>query len=136
MIYLDTSALVKLLVEEKETPSLLNWLASRKGEASISSDLSRVELMRTVLRAGESGLAEQAQYVLDSLDLLPLSEPVIELAETVGSPGLRSLDALHLAAALQVESELTAFVTYDHRLQEACREVGLSVAAPGATTSP
>ncbi|MDF0528659.1 type II toxin-antitoxin system VapC family toxin [Tsukamurella sp. 8F] len=136
MIYLDTSALIKLLVEEEETRSLLSWLAGRKGEASISSDLSRVEVMRTVLRAGESGLVEQARYVLDSLDILPLSEPVIALAETVGSPSLRSLDALHLAAALQVESEVTAFVTYDHRLQEACRDVGLPVAAPGATTGP
>jgi predicted nucleic acid-binding protein len=65
------------------------------------------------------------------LDILPLTEAVITLAETIGPATLRSLDAIHLAAAAQIRRELTAFVTYDHRLLDGCRDVGLATASPG-----
>lgn len=66
--------------------------------------------MRVVARHGEPGQAERARYLLDGLDILPLAKPVIALAETIGPPTLRSLDAIHLAAAAQIKRELTAFV--------------------------
>ncbi|GAA4386007.1 type II toxin-antitoxin system VapC family toxin [Tsukamurella soli] len=131
MIYLDTSAMVKLLVAEEETADLRAWLDDRTDDQPIGSDLCRVEIMRVALRHGGSGLTEQARFLLDGFDMIPLTESVITLAETIGPPTLRSLDAIHLAAAKQVESELTAFVTYDHRLRAACDEVGLYVASPG-----
>lgn len=133
MIYIDTSALTKLLIAERETPELQAWLATQsdRGEFAATSALGRVELMRVVARYGEPGQSERARYLLDGLDILPLTEPVIALAETVGPPTLRSLDAIHLASAAQIEQELTAFVTYDHRLLEGCREVGLATASPG-----
>lgn len=80
----------------------------------------------------EFGKANRARYLLDGLDILPLTEPVIGLAETIGPATLRSLDAIHLAAAAQIKRELTAFVTYDHRLLSGCREVGFVTASPGA----
>jgi predicted nucleic acid-binding protein len=133
VIYIDTSALTKLLIAERETPELQAWLATQcdQGEFAATSALGRVELMRVVARYGEPGQSERARYLLDGLDILPLTEPVIALAETVGPPTLRSLDAIHLASAAQIEQELTAFVTYDHRLLEGCREVGLATASPG-----
>ncbi|WP_343602017.1 type II toxin-antitoxin system VapC family toxin [Mycobacterium sp.] len=135
MIYLDTSALTKLLVAEPETPALQTWLHAQhgQGEYAVTSAIGRVELMRVVARYGEPGQAERARYLLGGLDILPLSEPVIALAETIGPATLRTLDALHLAAAAQIEQELTAFVTYDRRLVDGCREVGLATASPGAT---
>jgi predicted nucleic acid-binding protein len=134
VIYMDTSALTKLLIAEPETPELRAWLAvqSGQGEYAATSTLGRVELMRVVARFGEPGQSERARYLLDGLDILPLTEPVIALAETIGPPSLRTLDAIHLAAAAQIEQELTAVVTYDHRLLDGCREVGLTTASPGA----
>jgi predicted nucleic acid-binding protein len=133
---MDTSALTKLLIAEAETPDLQAWLAvqSEQGEYAATSALGRVELMRVVARYGDPGQSERARYLLDGLDILPLTEPVIALAETIGPPSLRSLDAIHLAAAAQMERELSAFVTYDHRLLDACREIGLAAASPGLTS--
>jgi uncharacterized protein len=130
---MDTSALTKLLITEPETPKLRTWLTtqSSQGEHAATSALGRVELMRVVARYGEPGQAERARYLLDGLDTLPLSEQVIASAETIGPATLRSLDAIHLAAAAQIKQELTAFVTYDHRLLDGCREVGLATASPG-----
>ncbi|EUA17425.1 type II toxin-antitoxin system VapC family toxin [Mycobacterium xenopi] len=135
MIYIDTSALTKLLIAEHKTPELRTWLTTQndQGEFAATSALSRVELMRVVARYGEPGQAERARYLLDGLDILPITEPVITLAETIGPATLRSLDALHLAAAAQINRELTAFVTYDHRLRDGCREVGFTTASPGCS---
>ena len=135
MIYLDTSALAKLLVDEAETSELRSWLItqSRDGEHAVTSALSRVELLRAVARQQEPGLADRARYLLDGLDILPLTDAVIALAESIGPARLRSLDAIHLASASQVGPQLSSFVTYDHRLTEGCRDVGFDAQSPGAT---
>lgn len=135
MIYMDTSALTKLLIAEPETAELRVWLTDRidHGESPATSALGRVELMRTVARYGEAGQSDRARYLLDGLDVLPLTEPVMTLAETIGPATLRSVDAIHLAAAAHFKQELTAFVTYDHRLLDGCRDIGLVTASPGAT---
>jgi len=133
MIYMDTSALTKLLIAEPETPELRNWLTSQidQGESAATSALGRVELMRTVARYGDISQADRARYLLDGLDILPLTEPMMSLAESIGPATLRSLDAIHLAAAAYFDQELTAFVTYDHRLLNGCRDIGLTTASPG-----
>ncbi len=133
MIYMDTSALTKLLIAEPETPELRNWLTSQidQGDGAATSALGRVELMRTVARYGDISQADRARYLLDGLDILPLTEPLMSLAESIGPATLRSLDAIHLAAAAYFDQELTAFVTYDHRLLNGCRDIGLTTASPG-----
>jgi len=133
MIYMDTSALTKLLIAEPQTPELRTWLTAQidAGDSAATSSLGRVELMRTVARYGDTGQADRARYLLDGLDILPLTEPMMTLAESIGPPSLRSLDAIHLAAAAYFKQELTAFVTYDHRLLNGCREIGLTTASPG-----
>lgn len=133
MIYMDTSALTKLLIAEPQTPELRTWLTAQidAGDSAATSSLGRVELMRTVARYGEAGQADRARNLLDGLDILPLTEPMMALAESIGPPSLRSLDAIHLAAAAYFEQELTAFVTYDHRLLNGCRDIGLTTASPG-----
>ena len=134
MIYLDTSALTKLLVAEAETPALRAWLTEQQdaGEFAASSWLGRVELMRVVARVSDPALISQARYLTDGLDIIPLTESIISVAEVIGPASLRSLDAIHLAAAASIESVLTAFVTYNHRLRDGCRAVGLPVVSPGA----
>ncbi len=134
MIYLDTSALTKLLVAEAETTDLQSWLIAQtdQGEYTVTSALGRVELMRAVARQEEPGLPERARYLLDGLDILPITDAVIALAESIGPATLRSLDAIHLASASQIRHELTSFVTYDHRLLAGCRDVGFDTQSPGA----
>lgn len=85
--------------------------------------------MRTVARYGETGQSDRARYLLD---VLPLTEPVMMFAESVGPATLRSLGAIHLAAAAHLKQELTVFVSYDHRLSDGCRDIGLATASPGA----
>lgn len=135
MIYLDTSALTKLLIDEPETSELRAWLNQQiaSGEYLATSVIGRVELMRVVTRYGEPGQVERARYLLEGIDTLTLTDSVIALAETIGPATLRTLDALHLAAAAGINQDLTAFVTYDRRLLNGCHEVGLMTASPGDT---
>ena len=130
MIYLDTSAMAKLIVEEAESSALIDWIEARSDEPFVTSALSRVELMRTASRDGTPGMVERALHLLDGFDVLPITDQVIAFAETIGPTTLRSLDAIHLSSAAQIRSELTAFVAYDVRLLEGCRSIGLPTKAP------
>ena len=126
--YLDTSALVKLVVAEAGSNELREWI-SQTDSTLVSSDLARTELMRAVRRVAP-GLAVQARAVLDSLTLLRLPTEVFEAAGRLDPAIVRSLDALHLAAALRLGDDLAGLVTYDDRLAEAARGQGVRVVAP------
>ena len=128
MFYLDTSAAVKLVVVERGTKALQRWVASRDGQI-VSSDLLRTELLRAARRAAPQQVV-RARAVLDSLILVTLSTAVFERAATLEPDLLRSLDSLHLAAALEIGYELEGIVTYDRRLAEGARALGITVVAP------
>jgi predicted nucleic acid-binding protein len=130
VIYLDSSALMKLVRREAETDALREWLSLRSEQPVVSSELGRVEVLRAARRAGDSFLAE-ARTVVGDLDLIPLDRAVQDVACDIGDPLLRTLDALHLASALLLGDALTAFIAYDHRLAVGARAAGLVVAAPG-----
>jgi uncharacterized protein len=130
VIYLDSSAVLKLVRAEDETPALRDWLVARPDEPLVTSELGRVEVLRAALRSGEH-VASTARLALGDLDLVPLDRAVQDLASTIGGPVLRTLDALHLASAVLLRDHLTAFVAYDHRLADAARTEGLVVEAPG-----
>ncbi len=137
MIYLDTSALAKLFTDEVETQDLRIWLQHHKakGDHVVTSDLTRVELMRAAARSADFGDIDRARRLLATIDTIPLSEKIIATAEVIGPPQLRSLDAIHLAAATQIRHQLTAVVAYDHRLLAACLSEGLPVQSPGENGS-
>jgi len=126
--YVDTSALVKLVVAERETAALSAW--ARAAEAPlVSSDLARAELVRAVRRAAPDAVI-QARAVLDSLTLLSLSTATVESAGQLDPTLLRTLDALHLASALSLGDDLDAVITYDDRLAAAASAYGVTVNAP------
>lgn len=129
MIYLDTSALVKLVFEENESAALSEWVNERADEPKISSDLSTIELLRTCWRVDEDAVGN-AQLLLGGIDRLPMDRFIVERSSAVMPRQLRSLDAIHLASALSVKASLTAFVAYDTRLCLAAREAGITVASP------
>jgi len=126
--YVDTSALVKLVVAEAQTTALQTWITTTTTQL-VSSDLARTELLRAV-RRGASDQVVQARAVLDSLSLLTVSTTVFESAGHLNPAVLRTLDALHLASALSLGDDLEGLVTYDERLAEAARSHGIAVVAP------
>jgi len=128
VFYLDTSAAVKLVVVEKGSAALRRWLVARD-ERIVSSDLLRTELLRATRRAAPEQMV-QARSVLESLILVKLSTAVCERAAMLEPGLLRSLDALHLAAALEIGDELEAVVTYDRRMAEGAQALGIGVVAP------
>jgi uncharacterized protein len=130
LIYLDSSALLKLVRLEDETAALRSWLDLRPEEPVVCSELGRVEVLRVARRLGERVLAE-ARAVVADLDLVPLDRGVQDVACEIGGPLLRTLDALHLASALRLGDDLSVLVAYDHRLARAAQAEGLSVATPG-----
>lgn len=126
--YLDTSALVKLVVTEGETEALLRWL-SAEGQVCVSSDLARAELLRATRRAAPDQMV-RAREVLDALILTEVTAAVFEAAGRLDPDVLRTLDAVHLAAALDLGDDLEGIVTYDGRLAEAARIQGIAVLTP------
>jgi predicted nucleic acid-binding protein len=125
--YLDSSALVKLAVREPESAGLRRYLARRR--SLLSSALARTEVMRALMPLGPSAL-RRGQDVLERVDLLRISDRVLDAAGRLMPPELRSLDAIHLSSAEQLGTDLAAFVTYDERLASAARARGLRVVRP------
>jgi uncharacterized protein len=128
VLYLDTSAAAKLVVVEKGSAALRKWVASRD-ERLFSSDLLRTELLRATRSAAPEQMV-RARAVLDSLILVTLSTAICERAAILEPDVLRSLDALHLAAALEVGDELEGIVTYDQRLAIGAGALGIGVQSP------
>lgn len=126
--YLDTSALVKLVVAEAQSAALRQWLGVIERQP-VAGDLARTELMRAVRRVAPDR-ALRAREVLDSITLIEISTAIVEAAARLDPTSLRSLDAIHLATALELGDDLEALVTYDDRLASAARSVGLAVVAP------
>lgn len=131
MIYLDSSALLKLIHQEHESDALEQWLGQRPGIPWVSSQVATVEVIRATRRLNADAIPE-AVALLDSLDLIPVSADIIDGASLIGEPALRSLDAIHLASAKAVQNELSSFVVYDARLAAAAIAAGLLAEQPGA----
>ena len=126
--YLDTSALVKLVVEEPETAALRAWLTAEPRDI-VSCDLARTELTRAVRRVIPEQLTA-ARRLLDSVILLKVEAPDFDHAGRLAPVSLRTLDAIHVAAALKLGDDLEGMVTYDKRLADACTSLGIEAAAP------
>lgn len=127
VLYLDSSALVKLAVEEPESGALREFVRSAQ---LVSCDLARVEVPRAVGRHNAAALPA-ARRVLDAITLIALRRPLLDRAGEVAPELTRSLDAIHLASAESLGSALGTIVTYDRRMMEAAAVLGLTTFAPG-----
>ena len=127
MVYLDSSALVKLVVAERESAALRRYL--RKELHRVSCALARVEVVRAVRPHGSTARA-RARQLLRRVDLLQLDDELLDSAAALDGTVLRSLDAIHLAAAHTLGDELSAIVTYDERMTTTAGVLGLTVVAP------
>ncbi|WP_067967091.1 type II toxin-antitoxin system VapC family toxin [Mycolicibacter icosiumassiliensis] len=131
MLYLDTSALVKLIHSEPESGALADWLDANAPAPWVSSALIEVELPRAVRRVDPARLPD-VPGLLARVSRYEVDETVRAAAAALLDPMLRSLDAVHLATGHTVfGARLTAFVAYDQRLLDAADAVGLPTRSPG-----
>lgn len=128
VVYLDTSAVGRVLLGEPDAPAILRELGSF--DQRVASRLMRIELMRLGMR---EGVLAQADQLLTGVALLPVDDDLLAAAETIGPPAVGTLDAIHLVTALRLSTagRLDALMTYDVRLAQAARERDIVVLAPG-----
>lgn len=124
---LDSSALVKLVVEEPESEALRRALGSLR---LVASEIVVAEVRRAAIRR-DASFAASADLVLAKLDLRALTRALLRRAGELAPATLRTLDAIHLATALELRDDLDGTVVYDLRLAQAMASAGLAVLAPG-----
>jgi predicted nucleic acid-binding protein len=126
--YLDSSAALKLVVSEAGSHDLRMW-TERTRPALVACDLVRTEVLRAC-RRHSTDATTRGRSVLEAITLFPVSTDLYTAAAFLEPLSMRSLDAIHLAAALSLGDDLSGVVTYDERLAEACAWHGLQVIAP------
>jgi predicted nucleic acid-binding protein len=126
-VYVDTSAIARILLEEPDAPAIR--LGLKAFDEQVSSRLFQVELRRVAFRVGLAGRAEE---LLRRVDLIPMDEAVLQAAETIEPYTVATLDAIHLATArrLATDNLLDAVMTFNARLADGARHYGLTVVAP------
>jgi predicted nucleic acid-binding protein len=127
MVYLDASAIVRIVADEPGRAATVAFL--RDHETRVTSVVSTVEVPRAVARKRADAVLAAEAFLTD-LVVVGLVSGIVSRAATLTPPALRTLDAIHLATALELGRELDAFVTYDTRMGDAARSMGLPVAAP------
>jgi predicted nucleic acid-binding protein len=133
VLYADTSALVKLIVREAESDAIEGEVS--RWDRIATSDIAAIELPRATARAradGRAGVAD-GRVVLEllaALSIVPMTDEVRALASTMEPVELRTLDAIHLACALSLDTDLAGVLTYDHRMADAAHSRGIAVIAP------
>ncbi|MGQ0830678.1 MAG: type II toxin-antitoxin system VapC family toxin [Microthrixaceae bacterium] len=125
--YLDSSAIVKLAVEEPESAALRRYLQRRR--PLVSSALARTEVLRALLPQGEPAIA-RGRAVLALVDLVRINDKILTAAGAIEPHEVRSLDAIHLATAQRLGQDLAQLVTYDDRMAHAARQLRLRTARP------
>lgn len=125
--YLDSSAIVKLVIAEAESAPLRRHLR-RRGPLT-SSALARTEVLRALLDEGEVGVA-RGREVLSRLNLVRVNDRVLSAAGSLVPSELRSLDAIHLATALRLGDDVRELITYDERMIVAAKALGFRTASP------
>jgi hypothetical protein len=127
LLYLDSSAIVKLVVPEEETKALRELLGS--WPERVSSVVARIEVERVGRRIG-GGAIRRARTVLSRIALVDLDEDVLQQAAALDPVELRTLDAIHLATAISLGRNLGAFCAYDLRLGGTAVSKTIDVLAP------
>lgn len=134
LVYLDSSALLKRVVAERESGALVEELDRYVSAQAllVSSSLAWVEVARALRTRLDSGYVAVADHVDDALSGVRehrIEDDVVGMSRRLNPNPLRSLDAVHLASALVLDADVV--LTYDHRLAQACQQNGIRTAAPG-----
>ena len=128
LLYLDSSAVIKLIFDEPESLALEQFLASWRNR--VSSVLTEVEVMRVARSVADPVVTRHARDVLACVHMIRFDDATRAAATQIQPPALRTLDAIHLATALSLGSDLAGIVVYDRRLGAAARHAALTVWKP------
>jgi hypothetical protein len=124
--YLDASALVKLIVDEPESVALNRWYV--EAERLATSRVGIVETRRASARRDCDPV--HRERILSDVEIVELDQRIAASAAAIEPASIRPLDAIHIATAMALVPDLDAFVTYDDRMAEAARALGLPVVRP------
>ena len=125
--YVDSSALLKLLIVEKESVDLIDFIDF----TIMSSVVTRVEVIRTLQKIAPEKVAE-AQILLTGIDLTPVNSSILSVAENFSpSISLQSLGAIHVATVIFLDKSVEGLVTYDKAMIKNAKEFGIKVVSPG-----
>lgn len=124
--YVDASALVKVVLDEAESAAMRLWYV--ESDEVVTSVVGVIETRRAIGRSAFD--AGHLESILRSVGAIRLDPMIARSASALAPPSLRTLDAIHLATAMALGGDLDAFVTYDDRLAEAARAIGLPVVRP------
>ena len=136
-VYLDSSALVKRSVTETQSEQLRETIdqLQRLGDELSSSSVSWIEVNRVLRSRLETEhparIVELVESALSGVDEVPLGSVVASLARRIGSPKMRSLDAIHLATASVIDADVV--VAYDRRMLSVASEMGFATLSPGVS---
>lgn len=128
LLYLDASAIVKLVVEEPESTALREALRDRPRR--VSSAVALVEVHLAAARRSPAPSSGRVRTILAGLTLIPVDRLTLDTAAGLGAHGLRTLDAIHLASAISLGEDLDCLIAYDTRLLAAAEASGLAVHRP------
>ncbi|MBO0875610.1 MAG: type II toxin-antitoxin system VapC family toxin [Pseudonocardia sp.] len=133
-VYLDTSALLKRIIDERGSEQLRIALRQHVNDHArfVTSRLASVEISRGLRTRFDIGYTAAADYLNDALSGIaehPLGDEVISLSRRLNPHKLRSQDAIHVASAILLDSDL--LITYDDRMTDAAEHNGLRCSAPG-----
>lgn len=135
LFYADASALVKLVRDEPESHALRAFLVDAD---LVSCELVLTEVPRAIRRAAAQDprlaaeiLMTRTAEIVDAVALVPLDRALLLAAGAFAEPSLRALDAIHIAAAVDL-LPLDGFLSYDERQAAAARLAGLRTMSPGA----
>lgn len=125
--YLDTSALIKLVIAEQASSALRVYLGD--GAVLLTSRLAEIEVTRAI-RRHQFETPPDVDALFDEIEFRAIDLEVAAQAGRLKPSELRTLGAIHLATAVELRAELDAFVTYDERLADAARAHRLPVVSP------
>lgn len=136
-LYLDSSALVKLVIAEPQSGALISQV---EGRDLVSSELSLAEVPRAIRRLLSGARRPKRNALIDGLDqafrdvsLVPVSRELLAEAGELPDAYLRVMDAIHVVSARRIAPQLEAMITYDQRQQSAAEKAGLVVLVPGSS---
>ena len=124
----DSSALVKLIVNEPKSQSFSTWLKNCKHDLFVS-EIAHTEVARAIARV-DANLQGQLKNMLERFGTIRVSSQILTIAGVLTPTNLRTLDAIHLASCLILGDDLKGFVTYDSAQADAASHNGITVIAP------